>query len=205
MGDNIDIKKKILLEAKKIYAEKGFAGTSMRDIAQAASVNLSLIYYYFKNKEGLFIAVLEEGFFAISEKLQNSLSKSDDTIESIKNFVRAFLSYVMENKYHSRIMQQEILLHNGTYLREIAARYEIDSLNSIERILKKGIEEGVLRSFDYRLAYFSLLGMMVYFVMSKGFVLDKLQREEYDSDFINQLVEHITELFLEGAKKDVKI
>lgn len=199
-GDNKN-RLQILFHAKILYAEKGFAGTSMRDIAQAASVNLSLIYYYFKNKEDLFFSVLEEGFLGLDQALRKDLSNSQNIVESIRRFIREFLIYIFDNKYHFSIIQQEITMHNGRYFRSIIAKHRENSWNKFEDLIKRGVEEGTLQQTDYRLTYFSLMGMMVYYAMAKPIIQDKLGKEDYDSDFLESLIQHITDLFLHGAIK----
>src|SRR5947208_2606057 len=55
-----DARKQLLVAAKGLFARKGLTGTSIRDIAQAAKINSSMISYYFEGKEGLYKACIEE-------------------------------------------------------------------------------------------------------------------------------------------------
>lgn len=194
------IRQEILAKAKILYAEKGFDGTSMRDIAQAASVNLSLIYYYFKNKEDLLVSILEEGFLRLNETLAKELDKSNDVIDSIKNFTKAIISHILtQDKHHFMIMQQEIFMRRGKFFRAIKAKYENNSWSRLQNLIQKGVAAKILRPIDPKLAYFSLVGTIVYYAMSKPLVLECLGKEDYDQEFFNILVQHITDLFLYGA------
>ena len=58
-GRQQDTRERILDQALPLFAEHGFAGTSTRMIAKAASVNVATLAYYFNGKEGLYLAVLE--------------------------------------------------------------------------------------------------------------------------------------------------
>jgi len=60
MTTTLSTKEKILETAAELFAEKGFDGTSVRDIAKAAEVNLAAINYHFKNKENLYLATFME-------------------------------------------------------------------------------------------------------------------------------------------------
>lgn len=198
-GDDHNNRQEILFHAKVLYAEKGFSGTSMRDIAQSASVNLSLIYYYFKNKEDLFLSVLEEGFLEMNKTLQKELEKSQDVVEAIRNFIRGLMNFTFYNKYHFQIMQQEILLHGGSFFRSVIDRHEDSSWKKFEQIIKRGIEDGVLKPSHHQLTYYSLIGMMVYYAMAKPVIQERLGMEDYDAVFLEELVKHTTDLFLYGA------
>lgn len=201
-NDDHNNRQEILFHAKILYAEKGFSGTSMRDIAQSASINLSLIYYYFKNKEDLFFSVLEEGFLEMNKSLQKELEKSQDIIESIRNFIRGLISYTFHNKYHFQIMQQEILLHGGSFFRSLIDRHQDSSWKKFEQTIKRGVEDGLLKSSHYQLTYYSLIGMMVYYAMAKSVIQERLGMDDYNTEFLEELIQHTTELFLYGAIKN---
>lgn len=195
-------RQEIIYHARRLFAEKGYAGTSMRDIAHSASINLSLIYYYFSNKEELFISILEDGFLALDQVIVSELDQTTDAISSIRQFIKIFVSHTLKNNCHARIVQQEMLLHNGTYFKTIAKKHPLSYLSRLEKILQKGMEDGLLKECDYRLIYFNLLGMMIYYVLAKPIVLDKMGKEDYDLNLIDQIVEHIMKLFFTGVIKN---
>src|SRR5580704_7033813 len=59
-GGDTSADRQLLMAARGLFARKGLSGTSIRDIAEAAQLNSSLISYYFKSKEGLYRACIEE-------------------------------------------------------------------------------------------------------------------------------------------------
>lgn len=65
---SIRTRERILVAAEQLFADKGFAGASMRDIMSAAGVNLSGAYYYFENKEKLLLAVFERLVLPLLER-----------------------------------------------------------------------------------------------------------------------------------------
>lgn len=72
---------KILHESVRLFSEKGFHGTSMRDIASAVGCSLPMLYYYYKNKEELFYEVAYKEFISLIEKL-NAEVKRGETLEA---------------------------------------------------------------------------------------------------------------------------
>lgn len=88
---------KILSTAEKLFAQKGYDGTSVQDIAKAAAVNKALIYYHFKNKQdiidSLFRRTLDEMFtMAGSPVNRESDEPSDETVEERVTHIIEFLS-----------------------------------------------------------------------------------------------------------------
>lgn len=73
--------------AARLFAEKGFSGTSMRDIANALNVSVASVYYYYKNKEGLLYSIIN----SIGEELLRVLAKakneSDSPVEQLRRMI----------------------------------------------------------------------------------------------------------------------
>lgn len=90
-------KNKILLIAEKLFAKKGYDGTSVQDIAEAAAVNKALIYYHFKNKQdiidSLFRRTLDDMFSMAGRPVnRESDIPSDEKIEKRVTHIIEFLS-----------------------------------------------------------------------------------------------------------------
>lgn len=89
-----DTKTRILKAASKLFAEKGFEGTSIRDIAAAAEVNLAAINYHFKNKNNLYCATFQMAYERMSEEINNI--SSDEKINTA-DFTWKVYTYFLEN------------------------------------------------------------------------------------------------------------
>jgi AcrR family transcriptional regulator len=78
----LDTKNKILKTASKLFASNGFEGTSVRDIAKEADVNLASVNYHFQSKENLYGAVFDHNYAWLSEQVERiSVDTSLDTKE----------------------------------------------------------------------------------------------------------------------------
>ncbi len=86
-------KEKILIEAETLFAEKGYDGTSVRDIAKAAEVNLAAINYHFKNKENLYLSL----FIASCEKMEANIDELYVEGISTEDFAWKLYNSFMEN------------------------------------------------------------------------------------------------------------
>lgn len=83
--------------ARRLFAHRGYAGTSMRAIAEAAGVSLGLAYNYFSGKEALLRSVVEEGRDRISASL-DVLETNGSPEECLRRFVRASLEAVRDDR-----------------------------------------------------------------------------------------------------------
>src|ERR1700753_4423078 len=103
-----DKREHILVVAEQLFGEKGYAGTSVRDIAQAAGVNLAMISYYFGSKEKLLESMIEyrAGYvYGILEELNKDESLS--AWDKIDRLVEFYVDRILNNLRFHNIMYQE--------------------------------------------------------------------------------------------------
>ena len=87
----------LLKTATDLFAERGFDGVSVRDIVEAANVNISLVSYYFGGKEGLLDACLEESGVRHFQ-LANEILQPPATWDEFDRRLRAFVEQYLESR-----------------------------------------------------------------------------------------------------------
>jgi AcrR family transcriptional regulator len=104
-----DTKGKILTTATQLFARNGFDGSSIREIAAVAGVNLSAVNYHFKNKENLYISVFKNNHQWLDEQI--CLISRDDKLD-LRSFVWEVFSFLLDNG--TAVMNTfKIFLHEG--------------------------------------------------------------------------------------------
>ncbi|MDP4096035.1 TetR family transcriptional regulator [Paenibacillus sp. P96] len=138
-----DIKIRILLAAKRLFAQQGYDGTSCRQVCEAAGANIALISYHFGGKEGVYKAVVEH-FFPIKEL--KSVNFADlDPIEGIRLLVSRIIQVTHRDRELSFIIQQEMLLRSPR--RQTVMNVLVEVWSQVRSLLLRGKEEGVF-TFD---------------------------------------------------------
>ncbi|MCX7839424.1 MAG: TetR/AcrR family transcriptional regulator [Anaerolineae bacterium] len=182
----------ILKQAERLFAKRGYSGVSMREIAQAAQMTKANLYYYFRDKESLYVQVLEQDMIALIEALEQASQQGHTCHEKILRMTETFMSLV-----HSKnTLIQMTVRHFGGLEREIRGlvrRYRVQLMQPIERVLKEGVRRRELRALNTRLAALSLFGMMSIFLAPH---LLELPLDEAESE----IVPHTVELFMNGAR-----
>lgn len=105
----MDSKEKILEAAKLLFAEKGFTGVSMRNIARSVSMSVAALYYYFPSKNSLYLETVRYAFNAKSQRLTQLWYSNDNAEEKLKNFVKLLLEMLEQDPVFDRLIQREIL------------------------------------------------------------------------------------------------
>ncbi len=88
-GGNAHTRQRILDTALEHFAERGFEGASMRDLAEAVGVSTAALYYHFENKDALLVALLEPFLDAVSDLLEKDGSRT----ELIEGYVDLLLAH----------------------------------------------------------------------------------------------------------------
>jgi AcrR family transcriptional regulator len=103
-----DRREDILNASLNLFAEKGFHGTSMRDIARAADITEGLIYHYFASKRDLFRAIIEEHSFLPLLRTLPDLAEHLDLRALLIVLARGFFDVLRQNTQLARLLLQEV-------------------------------------------------------------------------------------------------
>lgn len=154
------MKDKILSSATQLFIEQGYYGLSMRQIAETVGVTKAALYYHFKDKETLFLAILE----TYLEKIENLIAEIEaEDISSrarIHLLVTRVLNQPVDQRAVIRLASQEMANLSVESRRSFGEIYHQRFIDRIQAMLEAGIEKGELRFVDSQVATWSLLGMM---------------------------------------------
>ena len=103
-----DRREDILQASLHLFAEKGFHGTSMRDIARSADITEGLIYHYFENKRDLFRAIIDEHSFLPLLRTLPELAEHLDLRGLLVVLARGFFDVLRQNTELTRLLLQEV-------------------------------------------------------------------------------------------------
>jgi AcrR family transcriptional regulator len=151
---------RILQVASKLFAEKGYANVSVRDICKETDTTPPMIYYYFGSKKGLFDKVARENISmaAFISKLANASSASDPE-EALESFVSTYLS-----SFPERAFDTGLYLRDSATLDKESARMVGEDLEKVRKMALKLVKNlmsgGGFRKTDAELATECLLGML---------------------------------------------
>lgn len=169
------VRKTLFLAGINLFAEKGYAGTSVREIVARAGVTKPVLYYYFQSKEGLFQAILDWAAEEQEVILQEALKKAGTALERILHLYRRIYQGLMENRQLFKLINH---LFFGPP--QGAPSYDIERFHRrmaevIKEIYLGGLSHGEVREIDPEEVAFLVLGVTDY-----CFHLDYLHPESMD-------------------------
>ncbi|HEX4485356.1 MAG TPA: TetR/AcrR family transcriptional regulator [Terriglobales bacterium] len=141
----------ILKAAIHEFSHEGVAGARTDAIARAAKVNKALLYYYFKDKDALYGAVLDHVFSGLRQAIEHELDRDLPPRKKLLAYVGAHYDYVASNPRFPRVVQAN-MMWAGSRTREqfqrIAKLYLVPIYTRIGRLVQEGIDSGEFRPVD---------------------------------------------------------
>lgn len=148
-------KAKLLASAEQLLAEKPYASITIRELAQRSGVNSAMISYYFTNKEGLFVALLDE----MSTKHFTVMQTITHSADPIKTFIETILAMLNKNHGLARLIHQEFSTGNSTLSNVFIDRFPRKMAGFIPQLVKKNTLINDERKAKY--AAFSLVTLII--------------------------------------------
>jgi len=156
--DAIATQAKIIESAVQLFCTKGFDATSVDEIAQACEINKAMIYYYYKNKSGLYEEVMSSLMENIYTQMIDSYEKSSyDPIKSLKAFIYTYIKYAFEHPYFPALLLRE-LSDSGAHLPENMFSKMRQIFKLLSKILKEGEAAGLFFDVKPMMIHFMIIG-----------------------------------------------
>ncbi|MDQ5845208.1 MAG: TetR/AcrR family transcriptional regulator [Acidobacteriota bacterium] len=186
----------ILRNAARIFAEKNYHSTTMRDISRATGVSLAGLYHYCKSKEELLFLIQDNCFGRVLERLEQRLSDIDDPLNKLRIFIDNHLSFFAANMAEMKVLSHEAESLAGDLHTHVSTKKE--NYTKLARKILKDIQQGQDASsqIDLTVATYALFGMMNW-IYNWYDPQGKLK--------VSELVDNVTRLFLCGFVADSPI
>ena len=159
----------ILRAAAQEFAQHGIAGARTDAIAREARVNKALLYYYFKDKETLYGAVLDNVFLGLRTAVFRVLDADQPPREKMMAYAGAYFDFIASNQLYPRLMQREMMRARegqSQHIDKVIKSYIQPIFMRVSEVIRKGTEDGEFRPVNPVHFVPSMVAMIVFFFSS---------------------------------------
>ncbi len=192
----------IIESAQQLFSLKGFDGASVRDIAEAAGVNVAMISYYFGSKEKLLEAIFEVKIGKVRVRVEELLKMDHiSPIQKINILIDEHIERVMQSQQFYRIMICEQVSNTNSAIMQKVKELKVRNAELILELIKEGQKKGVFKKkVDVVLMLNTMVGTVWQSIISKEHYKEftnsqHLTDEEYELQLKKKLTIHIKTLF----------
>jgi len=184
---------RILQAAQRLFAAKGFEGTTTRDLAQTAGVAEGTLFRHFANKKAILVEVATSGWVDILTDLLTELSEMG-SYKAIAEVMRRRMWNLQKNADTMRVCFMEVQFHPD--LRDRIQTEVIDKMTAVaEAFFQTAIDKGIYRQMDAKLGAKVFLGLFAI----AGFSDSTLIEPNASPQEMQKMAEGLADIFLNGV------
>lgn len=192
----------IMEAAERLFADRGFAGTSVRDIAEAAGVNLAMISYYFGSKEKMMEAVFQHRGQHMKMQLQSILVNSNMApIQKVERLIDEYIDRIFQKQCFHKVMIREQMMDNTGPIAEQIAQLKQTNQTLFKQIIQEGQKKGDFKKgIDIPFLMMTLVGTAGQLITTQHYYreannLQSLSGEEFEKHIKKKLSAYLKTLF----------
>jgi AcrR family transcriptional regulator len=157
----------ILSAAEKVFAAKGFYGSSMDEIAKRAEFGTGSLYKYFRGKRDLYFSLIDEKVEEITRLVRAELRKDKPLIDKVESMLRLQLTFIQGNRDFFKIYISERNRFEWTIKDDLGKGVHekfLAYIDDLEEVMRDGIERGQFKEMDPRDMAHGFVGIVNSFV-----------------------------------------
>ena len=203
MKPALTIKQIQLLDTVELlFSQKGFDGTSVRDIAESAGINTAMISYYFGSKEKLMEEIFERKSMNIREKVDMLLKEDSlDPLQKMYCLVDEYIEGIMARKHFHRILLCEMIINQNPAIIQMMERMKTRNSECINDLIRVGQKKGLFRkNIDIPMLSNTLIGTVSHTLLNMEFYknyhhLESMKDEDFEKALKKKLSAHLKNIY----------
>jgi TetR/AcrR family transcriptional regulator len=194
-----DARDRLVTAAAELFAELGVAATTFATIAKRAGLTPAMLHYYFKDREKLIDAVVDERLSGLIASVWEPVDPTSNPAEMILGIVDRSLEGIGRMPWVPSVWMREVLNDGGLLRSRVLRQLPIDKVRMVGLAIQRGQADGALNpELDPLLTVFSTLGLVMLHTATAGFWAKTFQRKPLTREALRR---HITALLLNGLRQ----
>jgi len=191
------IKDLLVLTAEVMFAENGYEGTTVRDIAAKAGINPALIYYHFESKEHLYKSIFELRLRLLTDALKAlPVSTTATSFEKLIGYIAVYMAGIRDNFYFYRILNCELFSFRNNSFKTTILENAKTSANIFREVVRAGVAAKEFRNIDTDLFLITLFHLLHQIIgrsplASELLNLEEITEEQITSRITNFICHHL--------------
>ena len=194
-----DSRTSILDAAERLFAQRGYAATTIKQIGAEAGVNAALMYYYFADKETLYRETLRRLFADLAGGASKRIATIDDPVPAIRAFVRFQVEFLLARPHLPRLLIRELVDHEAAHAWDYIPQLTAATFARLRELIRAGQRAGRFRAdVDPAFAAIHTVGLVPYAFIARPAVARMLEYEStaIPEDVMRKFGEHAAEFVL---------
>lgn len=172
-----DVRERIFQSALRQFSSKGYAATSLREIADDARTTKPMIYYYFGSKEGLYGSIVRQILEDMAASIRVHIDPSRSFSEQVLLYCERYIDYFLAQEEIIALVLREVFGLGGASMDTFAEALGVEVRRPLDDVLRAGIEAGVFDTEHVTSSAAAITGIMNMFILAHVFGGAPIDRE----------------------------
>ncbi len=172
-----DVRERIFSSALRHFSSKGYAATSLREIADDARTTKPMIYYYFGSKEGLYGSIVRQILEDMAASIRVHIDPSRDHSEQVLLYCERYIDYFLAQEDIIALVLREVFGLGGASMDTFAEALGMEVRRPLDEVLRAGIEAGAFDTEHVTSCAAAITGIMNMFILAHVFGGAPIDRE----------------------------
>lgn len=197
-GDNASAREQLIEAASDIMREGDVIDLSLSELSLRAGLNSALVKYYFGNKNGLMLAVLERNMAHIVVTLSALVAKDMDPEDKLRRHISAVIDTYYTYPYLNRLLMRMVRESAPAEATRIADLYLKPIAKAYDELINEGIRAGKFRNIDPQMFYFTVTGAADRFFSARLVLRHCYDRDDFSESMRDRYREYTIDLIMRG-------
>jgi TetR/AcrR family transcriptional regulator len=198
VGGDAAVRDALLEHARRLFLRHGFADVGTRRIAAAAGTTPAMIRYYFKDKLGLYRAMIEEAMRPVQAELQRAVAAPAGAPLDVETILRLYMEMLAANRWLPALIVHEVLDEGGQLREQFIANFAGRIAPMLVQVLRREQSQGTMRpDVEPELAAVSAISLCVFPFVSLP-ITGRVLGLSLQGEGLERVVSHTTRLFRAG-------
>jgi AcrR family transcriptional regulator len=189
----------LLRAARELLEKLPPAQVTRAALARHAGVDPNLIRYYFKDRDSLLLAVVDE-IVNEESKLTAGNAANGSPVERLRAQIRQLVDFHQRHPYFHRLLIEEIATWKSQRARQLFHRLNQQMLKQYGSILREGVKQKSLRALDPVFVHIAIVGMCEFFMSSKLLLEDAFGKGAAPANYAKRYADTVAQLLIDGAR-----
>jgi AcrR family transcriptional regulator len=203
MNDSISTPEALLEAANRLFAERGFDGSSVRDITAEAGANLGAVTYHFGSKDALHHAVLERALVPFRTKLAETAAAPGHPLDRIEAVLRAVFQHLADHPDIPRLIVQQLAA--GTELPTVVRTTMQANIGLMAQLIREGQQHGSITSGDPQLLALSVGSQPIFLALVRHALRQAVSLDPADPATRQALADSVVRFVRRGLQAEKEV
>ncbi len=196
--DNANARDQLIKAASQIMREGDTIDVSLSELSMRAGLNSALVKYYFGNKNGLMLALLDRDMGNIVHSLEALVAKDMPPEEKLRWHIGKVIDTYYAFPYLNRLLMRTVRDSAPVEAARIADLYLRPISKSYDELISEGVKAGKFRKIDPQMFYFTVTGAADRFYSSRLVMRHCYNQDDFSENMRDRYKEHTIELIMRG-------